>query len=173
MKAEKVVRNVAGTTRIIYPPDQIEKIVGEIETEEIGVNEVLSRYSISLNTLKRWVKTYGKSDSLPSTFKHFPVIQKRQILIEIETGKLSVLEAIKRYKITERTIYNWQKKYSADIACKNATGNMNKQDQTESQCKEDPQIADLRLKISALETMIDIAEKEFNIPIRKKCGSKQ
>lgn len=29
------------------------------------------------------------------------------------------------------------------------------------------------LKVEALLTMIDIAEKEFNIDIRKKCGAKQ
>jgi hypothetical protein len=32
---------------------------------------------------------------------------------------------------------------------------------------------ELRLRIAALETMIDVAEKEYNIDIRKKYGTKQ
>ena len=173
MKAEKFIRIVRGKPITIYPSDQIEKIVREIEGEEIGVTEVLTKYSISLNTLKRWIKTYGKSDFIPSALKRFPTIQKRQIINEIETGNLSVLEAIKRYKINETTLYYWRKQYSTDIACKKPTGSMNKQDQTGSPSKEGQQIADLKLKIAALETMIDVAEREFNIPIRKKRGSKQ
>ena len=35
------------------------------------------------------------------------------------------------------------------------------------------QLAEARLKIKALETMIDIAEEQFKISIRKKSGAKQ
>jgi len=41
------------------------------------------------------------------------------------------------------------------------------------QSSNNEQIETLKLKIAALETMIDVAEKEFNIRIRKKPGSKQ
>ncbi len=34
-------------------------------------------------------------------------------------------------------------------------------------------LADAKLKITALETMIDIAEEQFKISIRKKSGAKQ
>ena len=46
-------------------------------------------------------------------------------------------------------------------------------DQEKHLFKEGRQIEDLKLKILALETMIDEAEREFAIPIRKKFGSKQ
>ena len=35
------------------------------------------------------------------------------------------------------------------------------------------QVADLLLRLDAAETMIDLAEETFQIPIRKKCGSRQ
>ena len=39
--------------------------------------------------------------------------------------------------------------------------------------KEAEELASLRLKVSALETMIDIAESELGVDIRKKSGTKQ
>jgi len=173
MKAEKFVRICRGKPRNVYPPDQIEQIVEEIETDKIGINEAVIRYEISLITLKRWIRTYGKSASLPSAYKRITAIEKRQILNELDTGKLSICEALKRYKVNETTLYYWRKQYSAEIVWKNTTGNMENLEKTEGQRKEDRQIEDLRLKIAALETMIDVAEREFNIPIRKKHGSKQ
>jgi len=173
MKAEKFVRIYGGKPRNIYPPDQIEKIVEELESENIAFSEALIKYEISHFTLKRWIKTYGKLGSFPSAFKRISALEKRQILNEIDTGKLSVVEALKRYKVNEITLYYWRKQYSNEIACKKKTGNMENQEKTEGQRKEDRQIEDLKLKIAALETMIDVAEREFNIPIRKKHGSKQ
>ncbi len=173
MKAEKFVRIYRGKPRIIYPPDQIEKIVEDIEAEKIGINDAVIKHEIALSTLKRWIKTYGKSATIPSAFKRIPVLEKRRIINEIDTGKLSLIEALKRYKVNESTLYYWRKQNSDEIACQKTSGNMNKHGRTEVYSKGDPQIEDLKLKIAALETMIDVAEKEFNIPIRKKRGSKQ
>jgi|WetSurMetagenome_2_1015567.scaffolds.fasta_scaffold103323_1 transposase len=173
MKAEKIIRMCNGKPRYVYPHDQIEKIVKEVESSEKGINEVLDQYRICHATLKRWIKAYGQSNTLPTTCKCLSDIQKRQILNEVDTGKLTVAEAVKRYKINETSLYNWRKRYSADIACQTIPDNMEKQANTSSYKKEGRQIEDLKLKIAALETMIDMAEKEFHIPIRKKCGSRQ
>jgi transposase len=100
-------------------------------------------------------------------------MQQRQIIAEIETGNLTTLEALKKYKISESTFYYWKKKYSNEIVSVKATDNMEKNQESNASNTESKHLEELKLKIIALETMIDIAEKEFNIPIRKKCGSKQ
>jgi transposase len=173
MKAEKFIKMINGKPRIIYPHEQIEKIVQEVENSDAGVHEVLQKYGISQSTLKRWITTYGQSQSIPRAVKFFSIIQKRQILNEIATGKRTFIEAQKHYKINETTLYYWIKRYSADIVNKTIPGNMENESSTLSSRDETRQIEDLKLKVAALETMIDMAEKEFNIPIRKKCGSKQ
>jgi transposase len=100
-------------------------------------------------------------------------LHKRQIINEIGTGKLTFLEALKKYRVSERTLYNWKNKYSNDIVGVKTTDNMKNNEEATQSIPESKHLEELRLKVIALETMIDIAEKEFNIPIRKKHGSKQ
>lgn len=173
MKAEKIIRNCNGKEVIVYPPSEKERIVKEIESTDITINEVKKKYKISTYTLKRWLKAFGTSDKLPVTCVTLPMLEKRQILNELATGKLTRTEALKRYKINETTLAKWSKRYSIELAKQNEPGAMSKSTQFDSPDKESRQIEELRLKVAALETMIDIAEKEFNIPIRKKYGSKQ
>jgi transposase len=173
MRIEKVTRIRGGKPSHVYPSEQIVRIVEEVESEKISIGEALSRYEITLGSLKRWIRTYGKSECVPSAFNRLTNLQKRQIINEIETGKITFPEALKRYKVRESTLYYWRKKYSDDIACKKTPGNMDNHDKAEHHGKENEQVESLKLKIAALETMIDLAEREFNIPIRKKCGSKQ
>ena len=89
---------------------------------------------------------------------------------------MTMHQAAKKYSVTSETIRNWQKRYSCN------TNNSIKQQEMSAdspeiinsdqpETKKEPDI--LKLKIAALETMIDIAEKEYNIEIRKKAGTKQ
>jgi transposase-like protein len=157
----------------VYSGTVKEKIVEEIESERLSVQEVMIRYGVKGPTLKKWVRTYGKGGSLAGPLLRMSLMQQRQIIAEIETGNLTTLEALKKYKISESTFYYWKKKYSNEIVSVKATDNMEKNQESNASNTESKHLEELKLKIIALETMIDIAEKEFNIPIRKKCGSKQ
>jgi len=148
--------------------------VRELESGKLSVDEVMNKYQIATtDTLRKWVKAFGKGLRIPSKRPRFSLLERRQIVLSIETGGQTFDEAVKRYMINEGTLYNWLKKFSSDIASKQTTCSMEtaSQDLIKSSNKE--QIEALKLKIAALETMIDVAEKEFNIPIRKKHGSKQ
>jgi len=106
---------------------------------------------------------------------------KLQIVGDIEQGQLSVTSAQRRYGIQSRaTVVRWLRKY----------GNFDWENQTLSNMpkSKDQKILELEAKIKLLEKqkhqlerqadkadkksiifdmMIDIAEKEYNIPIRK------
>jgi transposase-like protein len=173
MKAKKNPPNATGKVRSVFSGTDKEKIVEEIESERLSVQEAIVRYGVAGATLKRWVRTYGQGETIAGPLLRLTAMQQRQIIAEIETGNLTTLEALKKYKISESTFYNWRKKYSNDIVGIKAADNMKKNEEYTPSVPESKHLEELRLKIIALETMIDIAEKEFNIPIRKKCGSKQ
>lgn len=173
MESEKTLRNNKGKTSHVYPGHVKERIVKELESDQISVQEAIHKYQVARTTLKKWVRTYGHGATTPDASQHAPTLYKRQIINEIETGKLTFLEALKKYKISESTLYSWRKKYSNDIVSVKTTDNMKKNEESNPSSTESKQFEELKLKIIALETLIDIAEKEFNIPIRKKCGSKQ
>jgi len=123
---------------------------------------------LKVNYVKRTQKDYSESFKL-------------QVVLEIERGELSTTGAKRKYGIQARsTVVNWLRKY----------GSFDWENQTPSNMPKTPEqrILALEAKVKLLEKqkkflekqvehadkksiifdmMIDIAEKEYNIPIRK------
>lgn len=122
-----------------------------------------------------------KTNYVKRTQKDYPLSLKLQIVREIEQGKLSSTGAQRRYGIQARsTVVNWLRKY----------GNFDWENQTPSFMPKTPEqkLMELEQKVRLLEKqkallekqveqsdkkvilfdmLIDLAEKEYNIPIRK------
>jgi transposase-like protein len=115
------------------------------------------------------------------TQKDYPLSLKLQIVQSIEQGKFSTTQAQRQYGIQARsTIVTWLRKY----------GNFDWENQTSSNMPKTPKQKLLELeqevrllkkqkaflekqveqsdkKVIFFDMMIDLAEKEYNIPIRK------
>ena len=108
----------------------------------------------------------------------YPLSFKRWLAHEIEMGKISRKEAKERYRLnSENTIWGWVQQYGLgkDVSLAMMTPE-EKQTQAalEKRIKALEKALDMaNLRTIAAETMIDIAEEQFNIPIRKKVGPKQ
>lgn len=121
-----------------------------------------------------------KNNYVKRTQKDYPLSLKLAIVQEVEQGYSSVSQATKTYGIQcRKTVVNWLRKY----------GNFDWENQSSMSDKTPQQrIIELEEKIKLLEKqkaraehlaeradkkailfdmMIDLAEKEFNIPIRK------
>lgn len=114
---------------------------------------------------------------------------KNAVCFEVLSGRLSLSEAKATYAIKgDGTIYRWLEGYKKQLA----VGNLQSMNSTDPSAENLPPeqkdtAEDLarknrelqaalemaKLKITALEVMIDIAESELNIDIRKKSGTKQ
>ena len=112
---------------------------------------------------------------------------KLQVVREIECGELGLTAAKRRYGIQSRsTVVNWLRKY----------GTFDWENQTPSHMpkSQEQKLMELEQKVKLLEKqkaflerqvetadkkavifdmMITLAEKEYNIPIRKKCSPEQ
>ncbi len=112
---------------------------------------------------------------------------KLRVVEEIERGLESTTSAMRKYGVQSRsTIVNWLRKY----------GNFDWENQTPSCMPKSPEqkLLELEAKVKLLEKqkrllerqvsqsdkkailfdmMIDLAEKEYNIPIRKNCSPEQ
>jgi transposase-like protein len=107
---------------------------------------------------------------------------KSKIVGEINCGLLSHREASKKYGINRKSIGSWITQLSLlnskplEIA-QNTMVDMKEDNKTRILSK---QVLDLtkeleksKLRISSLETMIEVSEQEFQIKIRKKPGAKR
>ncbi|WP_404850128.1 transposase, partial [Elizabethkingia anophelis] len=128
-----------------------------------------------------------KPNYVKRTQKDYSLTLKIQIVKEVESGALSTLSAQRKYGIQSRsTVVTWLRKY----------GNFDWENQTPSNMPKSPEqrILELEAKVKLLEKqkaqlerqnyvadqkavifdmMIDIAEKEYNIDIRKNSSSGQ
>ena len=127
------------------------------------------------------------SQYVKRTQKDYSMSFKLQVVQEVERGELNISEAARRYGIQSRTsVRNWLQKY----------GNFDWENQTLSNMpkSQEQKILELEQKVKLLEKqkkflehqvdradrkavlfdmMIELAEEEFKIPIRKKCSPEQ
>lgn len=128
-----------------------------------------------------------KTKYVKRTQKDYSLSLKLQIVNEVEQGRLSVTQAKVKYGIQGRsTVVMWLRKY----------GTFDWENQSSINMPKTPEqkILELEQKVRLLEKqkaflasqveksdrkavlfdmMIELAEKEFNIPIRKKCSPEQ
>jgi transposase len=131
--------------------------------------------------LRRWTKQLKKYDGKLYTVKRsYATELKKEIVRQIELGVISEKEAISQYNLTDTTqIKNWIKKYSSQIIYVSKNIDMNESEKaslTEAEQNNkglEMALAEANLRIIGLEAMIDVAEKQFKIEIRKKAGTKQ
>ena len=106
---------------------------------------------------------------------------RRWLVSEIELGRMSLAEARLRFKLPRHfdQLYkqHWQPKYSDQIHL--SLSLMSAQERTEIKALEkrnkelEKQLELAQMKTVALNVMIDIAEQDYKLEIRKKSGPKQ
>ncbi|QOW10048.1 transposase [Kaistella flava (ex Peng et al. 2021)] len=162
-----------------YDKRLISKIVKEVENG-LPRKEAIRIYGLGKSSLDSWMRTYGSLEyQEKSKRKTYTNLQKRTIVSAIEQGRLTIKDAKIAYHIkSEKSIRDWIKQYKSEKVeiCIENTLPMAKvkpsvQDLEKEALHKALQEAELRIK--ALNTLIDVAEDQLKIDIRKKSGAKQ
>ncbi|KAA5539115.1 hypothetical protein [Adhaeribacter rhizoryzae] len=110
----------------------------------------------------------------------FSSLKKRKVVEEIRSGMLSIKQSTKQYQLSVSNLQAWHRWYYRTRLLKYyrpKSAFLKKPSQiTVEQLKQElaqAQLAQVKLQHTALETMISVAEKQLNIEIRKKYGSKR
>lgn len=133
--------------------------------------------------MQSFMKTKIKEKSVPTLenrklFGRLDEATKSKILKEINDGLIGQRQASKKYNIPRTTIILWQRKvnYRTLLVANDGQNMIEKQgskfllDKIQSLTKA---LEQAQLKNVMLETMIEVAESELSIKIRKKRGTKQ
>lgn len=113
-------------------------------------------------------------------YKKYETSFRRWLVQEIESKKMSWQEARSRFSLPDHfdvTYKDWQRKYSQEIVLSlplmtvEERINLKKLEARTKELEKQLELAQMRL--TAVNTMIDIAEKEYKLEIRKKSGPKQ
>ena len=119
-------------------------------------------------------KQYNENNLFKAYQKDYPLRLKLQIVQSIEQGNLSTTQVTKKYGIQSRkTVVNWLRKYGTFHWENQTPSNMPKIPEQEVRLLKkqkaflEKQAKQSDKKAILFDMMIDLAKKEYNIPIRK------
>jgi transposase-like protein len=162
-----------------YDKRLILKIVREVEAG-LPRKEANRIYELGKASLDCWMRNYGSPEYKENMKrKSYSNLQKRTVVTAIEQGRMSIKEAQIAYVVkTEKTIRNWLTQYKTEKVelCIITEPVMTKKTKPVSAAQTEAlqrALEEAKLKIKALNTLIDVAEEQLKIDIRKKSGAKQ
>lgn len=133
---------------------------------------------VKMNKLKRSTQRidFGPQVTENASLHHYHAAFRRWLARELTEGRLSGTEAIARFKMSSSVVSTIKKHYAPQIvSLKDMTAAEKQQlEALQQQLKQlEKQLEEARVKNIALEALVDVAEQQFKIPIRKKPGAKQ
>jgi transposase-like protein len=166
-----------------YDKRFIAEVVEEIHNgmPYIGAHQ---KYGVPLRTLRHWMSSSKLAVPSGKLKRPVPIEVKRSVVRAVQSGRLTVKEARQAYGIrSETTIKKWieQLKLENDELVVVNDSEMNKKKPAKGNSTDNNQdikalqqaLEDAQLKVAALNTLIDVAEDQLKINIRKKPGAKQ
>jgi len=138
------------------------------------------QYGVSRVAISKWMRNHG-SESYQLKQQKLTEVEKRSIVRQIEQGVLTPYAARRAYFISGNMLNSWLKaslKENVELAAYDPL-NMKDKPSLQPELKDTEKEAlkkaleEAQLKISALNTLIDVAEDQFKIKIRKKAGARQ
>jgi transposase len=157
----------------------IQQVVHAIE-RGASRGEVIKRYGMAKSTLSDWMREYG-SASYHASLKPLSSADRRSLVRAIQEGGMSLVEAkrvfnVKSTLIVKRYLREAEKeKAELGKICMLMDSNEARPEpiSSEDAAALKKALEEAELKIKALNTLIDVAEEQFKIDIRKKPGAKQ
>jgi transposase-like protein len=138
------------------------QIVQEVESGSLSPKQACIKYGMGYGTITVWMGKYGSV----AKRRVFTQQQKRSVVRSVIDGRVTKKEACIANQIEQGLLNVWIRKYKEESG-ELPTSNL------ETSASQTDELREAQLRIRALETMIDIAEEEFKISIRKKSGAKQ
>jgi len=166
-----------------YDKEFIKEIVESIERGMVR-SAITREHGIARSVLSDWMRDYGSPAYHASKQGHLSQQEKRSIVRAIEEGRMTIYEARLAYRVNSTvTITKWlkeAKRENAELVASNSTIMANKEENQQPDPDSKKALAEAlkkleesELKVKALNTLIDVAEEQFKIAIRKKAGAKQ
>ena len=120
-------------------------------------------------------------NELKVDLRNYEVSFRRWIISQLDGGHMSFTEIRDKFNLPRKGYYDvikrWQERYSDELHL--SLSFMSSQERADNKKLEqrikdlEKQLEQAKMKNIALNTLIDVAETELKIPIRKKSGSKQ
>jgi len=145
--------------------------------EGIPRQEIRERFGLGITTLDAWLRTYGSEEYHRNKRKAYSKTEKRAIVNAVRNG-MSIREACIAYGLkSTTTVRDWLRQSDAEKfdLCEvvEPMAKNKKEQEPEDVAALRHELEMAKLKIEALNTLIDVAEDQLKIDIRKKSGARR
>lgn len=143
---------------------------------------IVYQYGVSRSTLCDWMRNHGSREyQSKQRGPHLTEVEKRSIVRQVEQGTLTPHAARKAHGIRGPTLQKWLRsslKENVELAVYDPFEMNDKPSEIPALPDSEKEalkkaLEEAQLKISALNTLIDVAEDQFKIAIREKAGARQ
>jgi len=142
--------------------------------------ELIKRYGVAKSTLSGWMQQYG-SASWKAGQKPLSIPDRRSMVRAVEEGRMTINEAKLAYNLKSvQAVRGYMRQAEREKAELRRLSLLMDKNEARQEAISSADAAALKkaleeaeLKIKALNTLIDVAEEEFKISIRKKPGARQ
>lgn len=142
--------------------------------------EMINRYGVSKSALSDWMREHG-SPSYHASIKPLSVADRRSMVRSVEEGRMTLFEAKAAYQLVSTdAVKRYLRQAEREKAELHRIATLMDKNEVRSGAISSEDVKALKkaleeaeLKIKALNTLIDVAEDRFKIPIRKKPGARQ
>jgi transposase len=155
-------------------------ILEVVSKAEKGISRqrLCAEYGMGKTTLQEWLNRHGSQHYHANKRARHSPEERRSIVRSIVQGRMTIREAQLQHGIKANdTIRGWLRTFSKETLTPSPAAMKDKKKPTTTESEEikalKKALAASQLKVAALETMVDIAERELKIDIRKKSGAKQ
>lgn len=156
----------------------IQEIVREVESG-MPTSDAVERYGMHSNTLYEWLKRYGSASYQEQVRRRtYSTSQKRSVVRAVRGG-MTLREAMVAFGLSsQKLVWNWLQDFKDENVEISVHKPIEMAKEPTSAAEEEIEklrqaLSEANLKIKALDTLIDIAEENLKIDIRKKPGARQ
>ena len=174
-EGKKDVKSAVVRSRI--PQAQKRAAVAAVFAGEASCLELGLRLGVHQSTVRDWVNNAASLSVVPARV-FVPAPLKRRLAIAVKGGFMSEQEAMAEAGVSTRGVVGkWIKALEVDIAPLEQTAQEAMEDKNGASAQEShilrAEIAQLRLQVLALETLVEVAGEELGQDLRKKFGSRR
>jgi transposase-like protein len=171
-KRSKDIKSTREHTGYKFTKNEKLKIIREVE-EGQRRSDVCTKYGIAYITLCSWLKETNSPMYSKGKNTRFTKAERKGIVRSVMDGTLSKEQACANHNISQALLWYWMSEFKKEEQLLADRSNDAMTNDPHTHSRRDDELAIAKLKIKALETLIDVAEEQFKISIRKKPGAKQ
>jgi transposase-like protein len=154
-----------------------EELIRAIE-DGVPRSVIAYQYGVSRTAISGWMRDHSSKEyRARQCGAHLTAVEKRSIVRLVERGELTPHAARKEHGINGTTLNKWLKASSrenAELAVYDPFEMKNKPELPDPEKEAlKKALEEAQMKINALNTLIDVAQDQFKIAIRKKAGARQ